>query len=186
MFAAFSTTGFDRHTSLVFNPANPDASIEDCLAAVGDRVARELDAHLTAAGHTLLAGSVCSRHICLTVMMLNHHHCFEIITAYKRLIQNIFHTETELWGPLQQLYYSVLTAVLHHIHTVWGKMCVPTAWQSQSQSQRNDKGNIDTLLLTSLSLAWTLELKTREKGYVAWEWSKVLRLTLNVLRLEEV
>ncbi|XP_044049371.1 bcl-2-like protein 13 isoform X2 [Siniperca chuatsi] len=54
--ASFSTTGFDRHTSLVFNPANPETSIEDCLAAVGDRVARVLDTHLAAAVHTLLAG----------------------------------------------------------------------------------------------------------------------------------
>ncbi|XP_029288818.1 bcl-2-like protein 13 [Cottoperca gobio] len=54
--ASFSTSGFDRHTSLVFNPPVPEASIEDCLAAVGDRVAVELDAHLTAAIYTLLAG----------------------------------------------------------------------------------------------------------------------------------
>ncbi|XP_030281625.1 bcl-2-like protein 13 [Sparus aurata] len=53
---SFSTTGFDRHTSLVFNPANPETSIEDCLAAVGDQVARELDAHLAAAVDALLAG----------------------------------------------------------------------------------------------------------------------------------
>ncbi|XP_070686801.1 bcl-2-like protein 13 [Pempheris klunzingeri] len=56
--ASVSTTGFYRHTSLVFNPANPDTSIEDCLAAMGDRVARELDAHLAAAAHKLLAGPV--------------------------------------------------------------------------------------------------------------------------------
>ncbi|XP_070763928.1 bcl-2-like protein 13 [Enoplosus armatus] len=54
--ASFSTTGFDRHTSLLFSPANPESSIEDCLAAVGDRVARELDTHLTASVHTLLTG----------------------------------------------------------------------------------------------------------------------------------
>uniref|UniRef100_A0A3Q3KCX1 BCL2 like 13 n=1 Tax=Monopterus albus TaxID=43700 RepID=A0A3Q3KCX1_MONAL len=57
--ASFSTTGFDCHTSLVFSPANPENSIEDCLAAMGDRVAGELDTHLTAAVHTVLAGSVC-------------------------------------------------------------------------------------------------------------------------------
>ncbi|XP_042352064.1 bcl-2-like protein 13 [Plectropomus leopardus] len=54
--ASSSTTGFDRHTSLVFNPPTPESSIEDCLAAVGDRVARELDTNLAAAVHTLLAG----------------------------------------------------------------------------------------------------------------------------------
>ncbi|XP_034390500.1 bcl-2-like protein 13 isoform X2 [Cyclopterus lumpus] len=54
--ASFSTTGFDRHTSLVFNPVVPETSIEDCLAAMGDRVDAELDTHLEAAVHTLLAG----------------------------------------------------------------------------------------------------------------------------------
>ncbi|XP_078114019.1 bcl-2-like protein 13 isoform X2 [Sander vitreus] len=54
--ASFSTTGFDRYTSLVFNPAIPEASIEDCLAAMGDRLAAELDTHLAAAVYTLLAG----------------------------------------------------------------------------------------------------------------------------------
>ncbi|XP_053175074.1 bcl-2-like protein 13 [Scomber japonicus] len=54
--ASFSSTGFDRHTSLVFSPANPETSIEDCLAALGDRLARELDTHLVAAVHKLLTG----------------------------------------------------------------------------------------------------------------------------------
>lgn len=57
VFSAFSTTGFERHTSLVFNPADPESSVEDCLAAVGDRVARELDAKLAAAVDALLTGS---------------------------------------------------------------------------------------------------------------------------------
>ncbi|XP_057692692.1 bcl-2-like protein 13 [Corythoichthys intestinalis] len=54
--ASFSSTGFDRHTSLVFNPVNPETSIEDCLAELGDRLVRELDAHLERAVHALLAG----------------------------------------------------------------------------------------------------------------------------------
>lgn len=54
--ASSFTSGFDRHTSLVFNPVFPETSIEDCLAAMGDRVAAELDAHLAAAVRTLLAG----------------------------------------------------------------------------------------------------------------------------------
>ncbi|XP_056273504.1 bcl-2-like protein 13 isoform X1 [Pseudoliparis swirei] len=54
--ASFSTTGFDQHTSLVFNPVVPETSIEDCLAALGDRVDAELDTHLEAAVHTLLEG----------------------------------------------------------------------------------------------------------------------------------
>ncbi|XP_061631202.1 bcl-2-like protein 13 [Phyllopteryx taeniolatus] len=54
--ASFSSTGFDRRASLVFNPVNPETSIEDCLAELGDRAARELDAHLRPAVHALLAG----------------------------------------------------------------------------------------------------------------------------------
>ncbi|XP_029490536.1 bcl-2-like protein 13 [Oncorhynchus nerka] len=53
--AYFSSTGFDCHMSPVFSPANPESSIEDCLAALGDRVARDLDTHLTSTVHTLLS-----------------------------------------------------------------------------------------------------------------------------------
>ena len=56
-FSAFSTTGFERQASLVFNPAKPESSVEDCLAAMGDRVAGELDTSLAAAIETLLPGS---------------------------------------------------------------------------------------------------------------------------------
>ncbi|XP_051917693.1 bcl-2-like protein 13 isoform X2 [Hippocampus zosterae] len=42
--------------SLVFSPANPETSIEDCLADLGERVARELEAHLRGAVDTLLVG----------------------------------------------------------------------------------------------------------------------------------
>lgn len=59
VFTATSATGINYHASPVFSPTNPDTSIEDCLAAMGDRVARELDTHLTTALHTLLTGSVC-------------------------------------------------------------------------------------------------------------------------------
>ncbi|XP_077025673.1 bcl-2-like protein 13 isoform X2 [Tamandua tetradactyla] len=38
----FASTGFDRHTSPVFSPANPESSIEDCLAHLGERVSQEL------------------------------------------------------------------------------------------------------------------------------------------------
>uniref|UniRef100_A0A672GL54 BCL2 like 13 n=1 Tax=Salarias fasciatus TaxID=181472 RepID=A0A672GL54_SALFA len=44
-----SSTGFDRRSSLVFCPADPASSIEDCLAVMGDNVARDLHAHLDAA-----------------------------------------------------------------------------------------------------------------------------------------
>lgn len=57
VFSALPTTGFERHTSLVFNPSNPESSVEDCLAAMGDRVARELDTNLAVAVNTLLTGS---------------------------------------------------------------------------------------------------------------------------------
>lgn len=52
--ASFSSTGFDRHTSPVFSPANPESSIEDSLAVLGDRVSWDLDTHLSTATHTLL------------------------------------------------------------------------------------------------------------------------------------
>lgn len=51
-----SSSGFDRHTSIVFNPTNPESSIEDCLAALGDQVAIELETHLNTAVDTLLTG----------------------------------------------------------------------------------------------------------------------------------
>ncbi|KPP75544.1 bcl-2-like protein 13-like [Scleropages formosus] len=51
---SFARTGFDRHTSSVFSPSNPESSIEDCLAVLGDRVARDLEGHLSAALRTLL------------------------------------------------------------------------------------------------------------------------------------
>ncbi|XP_059834181.1 bcl-2-like protein 13 [Hypanus sabinus] len=38
---AFATTGFECHTSPVFSPANPESSIEDCLAHLGEKVFRE-------------------------------------------------------------------------------------------------------------------------------------------------
>ncbi|CAF98867.1 unnamed protein product, partial [Tetraodon nigroviridis] len=56
--ASSSTSGFERGASPVFNPANPESSVEDCLAAVGDRVAGELHTHLAAALHTLLPGPI--------------------------------------------------------------------------------------------------------------------------------
>lgn len=71
--ASFSRTGFDRHKSLVFAPANPENSIEDCLAAVGDRVAQELDTHLSAAVHTLLTGPLDYQRFRRTTLELSTH-----------------------------------------------------------------------------------------------------------------
>ncbi|XP_048862990.1 bcl-2-like protein 13 isoform X2 [Brienomyrus brachyistius] len=51
---SFSRTGFDCHTSLVFSPANPESSIEECLAVLGSRVAQDLGSHLNAALQGLL------------------------------------------------------------------------------------------------------------------------------------
>ncbi|MBN3276337.1 B2L13 protein, partial [Polyodon spathula] len=52
---AFTSTGFDCHTSPVFSPANPESSIEDCLAHLGDRVSEELATHLHTAMQSLLS-----------------------------------------------------------------------------------------------------------------------------------
>ncbi|XP_075408373.1 bcl-2-like protein 13 isoform X1 [Tenrec ecaudatus] len=52
---AFTSTGFDRHTSPVFSPANPESSIEDCLAHLGERVSQELQEPLQKALHMLLS-----------------------------------------------------------------------------------------------------------------------------------
>uniref|UniRef100_I3JVT5 BCL2 like 13 n=1 Tax=Oreochromis niloticus TaxID=8128 RepID=I3JVT5_ORENI len=79
--ASFSRTGFDRHKSLVFAPANPENSIEDCLAAVGDRVAQELDTHLSAAVHTLLTGGVRFMSFILVneLFSVSRHHCHQVL-----------------------------------------------------------------------------------------------------------
>ncbi|NXP46843.1 B2L13 protein, partial [Heliornis fulica] len=55
---AFTTTGFDCHTSPVFSPANPESSIEDCLAHLGERVSQELKEHLHKALQSLLSKPV--------------------------------------------------------------------------------------------------------------------------------
>uniref|UniRef100_A0A8D2DNB1 BCL2 like 13 n=1 Tax=Sciurus vulgaris TaxID=55149 RepID=A0A8D2DNB1_SCIVU len=52
---AFTSTGFDRHTSPVFSPANPESSIEDCLAHLGERVLQELKEPLHKALQMLLS-----------------------------------------------------------------------------------------------------------------------------------
>ncbi|XP_057556743.1 bcl-2-like protein 13 isoform X2 [Hippopotamus amphibius kiboko] len=55
---AFASTGFDRHTSPVFSPANPDSSVEDCLAHLGEKASQELRAPLLRALQTLLSRPV--------------------------------------------------------------------------------------------------------------------------------
>ncbi|XP_033616643.1 bcl-2-like protein 13 isoform X7 [Fukomys damarensis] len=56
---AFISTGFDRHTSPVFSPANPESSIEDCLVHVGERVSQELKEPLHKALQMLLSQFWC-------------------------------------------------------------------------------------------------------------------------------
>ncbi|GLD74981.1 bcl-2-like protein 13 [Lates japonicus] len=69
----FYTTGFDRRSSLVFTPTNPETSIEDCLAVMGDRVAKELDTSLAAAVHTLLTGPLDYQTFRDTTLALSTH-----------------------------------------------------------------------------------------------------------------
>ncbi|XP_032205149.1 bcl-2-like protein 13 isoform X2 [Mustela erminea] len=52
---AFTSTGFDRHTSPVFSPANPESSVEDCLAHLGEKVLQELKEPLQKALQMLLS-----------------------------------------------------------------------------------------------------------------------------------
>lgn len=52
---AFSSTGFDRLASPVFSPANPESSVEDCLAHLGEKLSQELGEPLHAAVQTLLS-----------------------------------------------------------------------------------------------------------------------------------
>ncbi|XP_060932656.1 bcl-2-like protein 13 [Limanda limanda] len=58
MAASFSNAGFNRGSSPVFSPTNPESFIEDCLAVMGNRVVRELGASLAAAVQSLLTGPV--------------------------------------------------------------------------------------------------------------------------------
>nr|XP_030690727.1 bcl-2-like protein 13 isoform X3 [Globicephala melas] len=64
---AFASTGFDRHTSPVFSPANPDSSVENCLAHLGEKASQELRAPLLGALQTLLSRKE---------LYLCHQNCF--------------------------------------------------------------------------------------------------------------
>nr|XP_025046712.1 bcl-2-like protein 13 isoform X3 [Pelodiscus sinensis] len=55
---AFTSTGFDCHTSPVFSPANPESSIEDCLAHLGEKVSQEMKEPLHKALQILLSKPV--------------------------------------------------------------------------------------------------------------------------------
>ncbi|XP_016143303.1 bcl-2-like protein 13 [Sinocyclocheilus grahami] len=71
--ASFSRTGFDQLTSPVFSPANPESSIEDSLAVLGDRVSRDLDTHLFSATHTLLNSDLEFEHFRAAVEEVSSH-----------------------------------------------------------------------------------------------------------------
>ncbi|XP_048025395.1 bcl-2-like protein 13 [Megalobrama amblycephala] len=71
--ASFSRTGFDQHTSPVFSPANPESSIEDSLAVLGDRISRDLDVHLSSATHTLLRSDLSFEHFRAAVEEVSSH-----------------------------------------------------------------------------------------------------------------
>ncbi|XP_016338772.1 bcl-2-like protein 13 [Sinocyclocheilus anshuiensis] len=71
--ASFSRTGFDQLTSPVFSPANPESSIEDSLAVLGDRISRDLDTHLFSATHTLLNSDLDFEHFRAAVEEVSSH-----------------------------------------------------------------------------------------------------------------
>lgn len=71
--ASFSRTGFDQLTSPVFSPANPESSIEDSLAVLGDRVSRDLDKHLSCTTHTLLSSGLDFEHFRAAVEEVSSH-----------------------------------------------------------------------------------------------------------------
>ncbi|KAF4101372.1 bcl-2-like protein 13 [Onychostoma macrolepis] len=71
--SSFSRTGFDQLTSPVFSPANPESSIEDSLAVLGDCVSRDLDTHLSSATHTLLSSDLDFEHFRAAVEEVSSH-----------------------------------------------------------------------------------------------------------------
>lgn len=71
--ASFSRTGFDQHTSPVFSPADPESSIEDSLAVLGDRISQDLDIHLSSATHTLLRSDLSFDHFRAAVEEVSSH-----------------------------------------------------------------------------------------------------------------
>ncbi|KAM4734173.1 bcl-2-like protein 13 [Anableps anableps] len=71
--ASFSSSGFDCRQSPVFCPPNPEISVEDCLAAIGDVVSQELGPRLSAAVETLLAGPLDYQRFKSTALDLGRH-----------------------------------------------------------------------------------------------------------------
>ncbi|XP_038162148.1 bcl-2-like protein 13 [Cyprinodon tularosa] len=73
MSATFSSTGLDHRQSSVFSPPNPESSVEDGLASIGDRVALDLGPDLSAAVETLLAGPLDYQSFHSTTVDLSKH-----------------------------------------------------------------------------------------------------------------
>lgn len=73
---------------MVFNPANPDTSVEDCLAGVGDRVAQELDTYLATAVHTLVTGSAWL-FVYVTIVVFREESCCQTVAP-----KTVLHVET--------------------------------------------------------------------------------------------
>uniref|UniRef100_A0A1A7XKW5 BCL2-like 13 (Apoptosis facilitator) n=1 Tax=Iconisemion striatum TaxID=60296 RepID=A0A1A7XKW5_9TELE len=71
--ASVSSSGFDHLLSPVFSPVDPESSVEDCLAAVGDKVAKELGTHLATAVQTLLTGPLDYQSFRSTTLDLSSH-----------------------------------------------------------------------------------------------------------------
>uniref|UniRef100_A0A8D0NLX7 Bcl-2 Bcl-2 homology region 1-3 domain-containing protein n=2 Tax=Sus scrofa TaxID=9823 RepID=A0A8D0NLX7_PIG len=81
---AFTSTGFDRHTSPVFSPANPESSVEDCLAHLGEKASQELKVPLLGALQVLLSRE---QYLCHQSHFLKHpdEHTLQPVTyqAYR-------------------------------------------------------------------------------------------------------
>ncbi|XP_043979836.1 bcl-2-like protein 13 isoform X1 [Gambusia affinis] len=70
---SFSESEFDLRHSVVFCPPNPDNSVEECLAAMGHSVSRDLGPHLTAAVEKLLSGPLDYQRFQSTALDLARH-----------------------------------------------------------------------------------------------------------------
>ncbi|KAK1167281.1 bcl-2-like protein 13 [Acipenser oxyrinchus oxyrinchus] len=105
---AFTSTGFDCHTSPVFSPANPESSIEDCLAHLGDRVSQDLSAHLHIAMQSLLSLPLDYKHYKEAVQQVaSHSQGWSTVLVPLVLLQRLLKERTrqgqQPLGPLLQL-----------------------------------------------------------------------------------
>lgn len=102
--ASFSSTGFDRDTSPVFHPVNPESSIEDCLGALGDRVSRDLGTYLTTVVNSLLTGPLdyqTFRDACLDVSTHTQGGWNQVLVPL--VMMQVLHTEGQSLSTLVPL-----------------------------------------------------------------------------------